>query len=314
MFIFRTIKEFLANKNNSWNIDDFQNPQWLLMYIFSRFETTRSLLILFYKSLYSNRSSVLQNTHLSNSLFENLDADKVVEDLRRDGFSPNISLPKYIVDSIYSFIGEIDYFPDHDGQRIEGSGEGVGLPGITYAKTYSRGRYPEDFLNCKEVKQIINDPKLLYIAIKYLGVQPLHIGSRLWWSFSDVPPYDLNRAGQNFHYDIDDYRSLRFFFYLTDVGVSNGPHAVIRGSHTNKSNSHRFALSRFFSDEELGSFYKKEDFITLCGKRGYGFAEEPSIFHKGVSPKNGDRLILLIQYAINDWGVQKGGGQLTNAS
>ena len=35
---------------------------------------------------------------------------------------------------------------------------------------------------------------------------------------------------------------------------------------------------------------------------GFWFAEEPSIYHKGAVPEAQNRLILLLRYAINDFG------------
>ena len=62
------------------------------------------------------------------------------------------------------------------------------------------------------------DPALRSIATAYLGQPALLIRTRLWWSFpaERVSDGDLHLAAQNhFHFDIDGWRTLKFFFYLT---------------------------------------------------------------------------------------------------
>lgn len=76
----------------------------------------------------------------------------------------------------------------------------------------------------------------------YLDAEPVFTGSRLWWNFAvnDEKKYDYNKTITFFHYDLDDYACLRFFFYLTDVDSNSGPHVCVRGSQLNKKFAHVF--------------------------------------------------------------------------
>jgi hypothetical protein len=235
------------------------------------------------------------------SLFPNIHVSKVTEHLRKDGFCPDIALSKQNVNSILDFIENIDCVAEHDDHKNPSADIRRSVDGHRNRKC-SRSRYHHSFQNCSTIQDIIQDPKLLKIATAYLKTTPIYMGARLWWSHRDAPPYDFKRAGQVFHYDIDDYRALRFFFYLTDVDESSGPHVVIRGSHRHKRIGDKIAKTRFRTDDDLINFYGSEAVIPLCGQAGFGFAEDPSIFHKGTIPVSRDRLILLIRYSINDFG------------
>jgi hypothetical protein len=64
----------------------------------------------------------------------------------------------------------------------------------------------------------------------------------------------------------------------------------------------RIATTRYRTDEDLINFYGLESISNLVGQAGFGFAEDPCVFHKGIPPKSQDRLMLLIRYSINDFG------------
>jgi hypothetical protein len=128
----------------------------------------------------------------------------------------------------------------------------------------------------------------------------------MWWSFAG--PTDGNRekaSGQGFHYDIDGYRALAFFFYLTDVGPSNGPHVYIRGSHAKKRLRHLVTMYKGRSDAEIESSYGLERQIVSCGAAGSGFAEDIFGFHKGLHPEIGDRLIVQVRFGLRDYGTSR---------
>jgi hypothetical protein len=116
------------------------------------------------------------------------------------------------------------------------------------------------------------------------------------------------KAAQVFHYDLDDYRFIKFFFYLTDVDLYSGPHVLIRGSHKNKKLSHQLLGVRCASkpDEDIVGCYGAENLVTICGPAGLGFAEDATCFHKGTLPTQKERLLLQIEFAINNYGDIRG--------
>jgi hypothetical protein len=73
-----------------------------------------------------------------------------------------------------------------------------------------------------------------------------------------------------FHRDVDDFSFVKFFFYLTNVGASDGPHVCVLGSH-------RRAPVLSWRDRLTLRRYTDED--TTC-------------VHKGTTPTGNPRLLL----------------------
>ncbi|MDY6900670.1 MAG: hypothetical protein SWZ49_21720, partial [Cyanobacteriota bacterium] len=248
-----------------WGNWVLKNPGWFLMYVLARSNTTRSIAI-FLQKLFRGQPQKLNYLSQENkaSLFPSLKVEQVVSSLKTNGFALGINLPQNTVQEILDFVSNIEYRPEHDAPLTDNSTQAEKQE-VESKKDYSRGRYPDDFLLCSAIQQLLNDPKILEIAARYLGSEPKHVGSRLWWSFAGSRPYDLRHAGQTFHYDIDDYCSLRLFFYLTDVDTNSSPHVIARGSHNKKKFSDRVALSRQRSDEHIIDYYGSENVVTIYG-------------------------------------------------
>lgn len=109
------------------------------------------------------------------------------------------------------------------------------------------------------------------------------MATELWWSFPIVAtPLKQLKAPQVFHYDMDDYRFIKFFFYLTDVDILNGSHICIRGSNINKKFYNQLLGVRCASkkDSETVNYYGSENIVTICDAASLSFAEDTYCFHK----------------------------------
>jgi hypothetical protein len=109
-----------------------------------------------------------------------------------------------------------------------------------------------------------------------------------------------------FHYDLDDFKFIKFFFYLTDVDAGSGPHVAVRTSHLRRRVARfgdRLKVRRYSDDEVIG-LYGRDQIVSITGPAGMGFAEDTICIHKGQTPVSRERLILQFQYALNDWGNQ----------
>jgi hypothetical protein len=158
--------------------------------------------------------------------------------------------------------------------------------------------------SCPAIQKISHDPVILEISRQYFDGPPVYQGHKLWWSFpTDLDLHTQFKYGQTFHYDIDDYTALKFFFYLTDVRGQTGPHMCVLGSHQKKP-----FLNKVFtgccSDDRIIKKYGKKCIKTIYGNSGSGFVEDVACFHKGLPPKCDDRLILVIEYTLKDYGMQ----------
>jgi hypothetical protein len=276
-----------------------RNPKWLLMRKIGRFKLARAIVYIL------NRKGKISNLALSesNSYFQNINVDEIVTKLKNDGLALNINLPQHLVKEIVEFAkstvcygnrkSELGFYL-HDKEQAE-----------LQAKTqFIVAHYFNTALLCPAIYQLQNDALLLAIAAKYLEREPVHQGSLLWWSFPGERTYQqLSSNGQLFHYDLDDYRFIKFFFYLTDVDTQNGPHICVRGSHKQKKLSH-LILRKRETDEDIIKYYGLESLVTICGQAGFGFVEDGFCFHKGVPPIHQNRLMLQIEFATTDFGMQ----------
>ena len=130
------------------------------------------------------------------------------------------------------------------------------------------------------------------------------MGNRLWWTFvADGTLLDRRRFGQMFHYDLDNYRFVKIFFYLTNVDSTSAPHVCIKGSHRKKRLSYKL-FRRGYYDKELADYYGSDKLLELYGEAGFGFAQDTSCFHKGTTSNSRERVFLFLQFAVNDSGVE----------
>ena len=270
------------------------NPAWLLMSVLGRFLIFRS----FAQSL---KKPHQQTYDLDSSVFEPVDTEVIYQKLIHDASWGGLKLPQSIVESILKFATGTECYGNSNpdlgfkiSQKDQAEQESQCV--FNFAQYFNVAKM------CPVIEKLATDPMLLKIAGKYLGREVICTGTRLWWIFPEAV-YDPMTIAGNFHYDMNDYHSLMFFFYLTDVDINGGPHIYVRGSHKNKNFTSLFSPFRCRSDKYVADYYGKENIVTICGESGYGFVEDTFCYHKATIPKEKNRLMLQIQYAINDYGI-----------
>ena len=291
----------LGNKFKSYLDKDYQcmsrDPQLYLMRKLARFEFIRQLSRYFP----SNIKSASQTTLDSPSLFEELDVKKVVTSLKTEGCFLGLKLPDDILQELLDFASHNYCYGNRNPARamfVDPSGQLNG----TFDRKITLGSYLDTHLECNAFQRIKNDPILLEIARQYFQKPAVYLTSELCWSFPNQSNYSqMIQDAQVFHYDIDDYQSLKFFFYLTDVETSSGAHVCILKSHNNKLLWHQIIGQHCASipDSELIEVYGAENVIQICGKKGFGFVEDTFCFHKGTMPTQRSRLLLQLEFTTN---------------
>lgn len=279
------------------------NPKLFLMRKLARLEVIRNWVSSLYKLLHPSYE-VNQTTP---SILHNINVDTIVSGIRTDSYAPGINLPQAVIQEILDYAQSAPCYADRNSAANFYYREKEQTE-ISLGRKIRLGSYFHA-QGCAAVRKLENDPTILAIAAKYLGAPPVHIASELWWSFPvEGTPMEQLKAAQVFHYDLDDYRFIKFFFYLTDVDLSNGPHVLIRGTHKNKKLSHQLLGVRCASkpDEDIVNCYGAENLVTVCGPAGLGFAEDATCFHKGTLPTQKERLLLQIEFAINNYGDIRG--------
>lgn len=273
-----------------------KNPQWLLMFTLGRFR------IIQLAAAYLSKRPEIANLESADSMFEDINVDEAVKFLKEDGCYSGFKLPENVLHEIIDFTQKNYCYGDAEPnmgflytqkQSIETKNE----------RQFVRGDYFNSSLNCIAIKNIAKEQKLLAIARSYFGAEPIVSGTRLWWLFVNKTEYDLNKGAYFFHYDLDDYKCLKVFFYLTDVTLSNGSHVFVRGSHRKKKLKHLLSVFKLRSDREIIENYGKESLVHISGEAGTGFVEDVNCFHKATPPQQSNRLMLQIQFTLNDYGT-----------
>lgn len=315
----------LYDSAHAWYRGLRYNPKWLLMRQFCRFTLIRGWvrqfrlkrgfharlrqLLLSGSSSGSVAVSLRDNPPGGSALGDSIvlaDApiDQIVRSIQQDSYFLGLQLSSTAVDAI------LDFAKQHPclGNRYPHKG-------FYYAeKQQAEAHYQTAFVlasyfntasSCTAIAQLGQDPVLRSIAAAYLGGEPVLISSRLWWSFPGAASlHDRRKAAQMFHYDQDDFGMLKFFFYLTDVDEESGPHVCMRGTHRRKHWRHEW-FGKQFSETAMIRAYGAANLITICGREGFGFAEDTFCFHRAVPPQQRDRLILQLEFALTDYGMEQ---------
>jgi hypothetical protein len=273
-------------------------PDHLLMYVLGRFNVVRSLVVWLY-GLRTTQAPTAEKPALT----QTVDIEEAACRVRQDGFYAGLTLRPEVVERLLAFSSMAICFGDSnldfpfryvDREMVERQ----------CGRQFKLGNYNYALQASPVLQALASDPQLLGIARSYLHTEPVLIGVRMWWSFAC--PADAKQqmeAGQGFHYDLDGYRAIAFFFYLTNVGPSNGAHIYVRGSHVKKLLRHKVSLYKGRDEAEINSAYRPEDQMMLCGPAGAGFAEDIFGFHKGLHPESGDRLIVQLRFGLRDYGT-----------
>ncbi len=226
------------------------------------------------------------------------------ERLRRDGYVVFPSaLPADVCDRLQAFAAHTPAtIRPMDGQSADMTRQALYEPSNPQAVRYDY--QPSGLLDQTDVQDLLADPSLLALMQEYLGCAPKADVLSMWWhtAFQDHPD---SKAAQYFHFDMDRFKWLKVFIYLTDVGPDNGPHAFVRGSHRTGAIPQHI-LDRGYvriTDDEVAANYLAEDIMTFTAPRGSIIVEDTRGLHKGVHVRDGARLILQLQFSNSLFGT-----------
>lgn len=228
------------------------------------------------------------------SIFDELDVDVATQSIKKQGYYLGLQLPQNIVQEILEFAYFADIYVDGN-PRLKFKYAEKEQAAQKYNLNILIGNYLDVTSQCAALEKLRSDSKLNVSAAKYLENQPVLVRSQLAWNFIGNKE-DYAQKGPIgsptilFHYDLDDYRALKFFFYLTDVDSLSGSHRCVAGSHNQRKLMSCFWRSQ--SDQEIANYYGSDNIIDICGPAGFGFAEGPFCFHRGSPPVTSPRLMI----------------------
>jgi len=190
-----------------------------------------------------------------------------------------------------------------DSQAVTDSAASVYRRGAPQAIRYEFK--PAELLENTDIQQLLADPSFISVAQDYLGSRPIIDVLSMWWltDYSDRPDA---RAAQYFHFDMDRPKWLKFFIYLTDVELTNGPHGFVRGSQRTGAIPYNILKKGYarLTDDEVKAAFGLDAIRTIVAPRGTIIVEDTRGLHKGNQVMAGDRLMLQIQYSNSLFGAR----------
>jgi hypothetical protein len=278
----------------SYLADAWESPRWLVMFALARFVPVRELL----RRLARPRAAAPDRP---SALFPGVPTDAAVAALDGDGLWCGLNLPPSVVGDIRAFANATPCYGNFDRKLTFLASEHAAAE-QRYGCGLIVGQYLDDVERCDAIRKLRADPTLWRIAAAYLRCDPIVITTRLWWSFPSAcgAPRDFHMAGQErFHFDLDDWRSVKFFFYLSDVDDDTGPHVMLRGSHRFHTLAHQLSPMVGKTEDEVVTAYGRDRLTTVRGPAGLGFAEDPFAFHMGRAPRRAPRLMAEVEFGVS---------------
>ncbi len=271
-----------------------ENPAWLPMFLFAR-------LMLMRNAHWAMTAKLAPPFSPQPTMFADVTCPAAVEALRRDGLFAGLHLPQTICAAIADFAARNTCFGNFDRTLEFLPGEHVAAEKL-FNRSILSGHYYDKVLKCDAALAVQQDPLLRDIAAHYLGAQAQVITTRIWWSFPtrDASEADKHLASQDkYHFDLDDWRMLKFFFYLTPVDEGAGPHVYVRGSHKRRALRHQFTFFVGHSADDVLKVYGADKSTILLGDAGFGLVEDPFGFHMGTVAARSPRLALEIGFGVS---------------
>jgi hypothetical protein len=207
---------------------------------------------------------------------------RALADLRREGIT---RLPPLLSDL------EIARFADYfAGKDVVGpDGRCVALDKLP-AETAAAGYSLETVLACPGLLSALNSPRVLRIASDYLGCKPTLSSIGVRWTF---PGQRQAARFQQYHRDVDDWRFLKLFIYLSTVD-EDAAHTFVRGSHAKA-----FGLTAApYTQEGLEARFGARKLTAISGPRGTTFMADTLGVHRAGRPREQGRLVLQAQYSL----------------
>ena len=269
------------------------NPQWLAMFILGRLLPVRQAL--------SRLSRRTVRPDGGASIFIGSDHGRILGELQAAGMFAGLRMPAPVSQEILRFAQATPCFANLN-RHLEFLPSEHADAAHRFGHPILTGHFFDRVEECPAVAAVRDDPLLHGLAAGYLGDKARVISTRLWWSFptAAASDADLSLASQEkLHFDLDDWRALKFFFYVTPVDQHAGPHVYVRGTHNRRILRHQLTLVVGHSNAEILEAYGSENQVTLLGDAGYGFVADPFGFHMGTLVRNSPRLMLEVGFGVS---------------
>jgi hypothetical protein len=239
----------------------------------------------------------------------------LLEELRRNGFAKlPMTLPPEAIAALRTYF---DANPVHRGPYVfsfDGRPKSMAAAGADFQMACYRF---DQVVRAPHLVDTFNAPRLIDLIEAYMGCVPTLYSLNGWWSFPANRP-ELTYS-QHFHRDVDDWRFVTLFLFLTHVNEMSGPHQIITGSHTREGMQKVVAKARAaghdVSNDDLEESFRfpdnfteefsgkcesvfKESIFDATGPAGTMWLVNTMALHRGLVPLTRGRLIVWARYGF----------------
>ena len=257
----------------------------------------------FVRNFFNTQKNSYKNINSSKYFEENIDSTKVIEDLKNFGYNNFLRLKKNylerlkneisLANSIISFKSKKNSekfnktlnFSDNLNDMFRKSKENE-ISHIALDIDLSKTNY---------IKEFATSEFLMNIAKNYIKSKKISISGQCYISHPvQISETEKKDNAQYFHYDNDFKKFFKVFIYLSNVSHNAGPHSFVAKTNTKKTFKH--IVAERIDDREVINFYDKENIKVFDGKEGNIIVEDTFGLHKGSSPINQSRVMLILIY------------------
>lgn len=224
-----------------------------------------------------------------------VDASRAVaQELAEEGLSflPSLHLSKDDLALVFQQLAGKPIIDQYDGKTAFLAEQAIPPP---FTKLSYETR---DVLACTPLLKLANDPLILNAVSLALGARPTIATFQAWWTLGEN-----NATGAHVHYDdvyhrdVDDWRFVKLFVYLTDTNIRSGAHNFVRKSHLSPQLTRRGAIT----DAAVAQAFPAGDVVTIEGDAGTVFLENTWGIHRPLLATEGRRLIFSVLYSLCPW-------------
>ena len=162
-------------------------------------------------------------------------------------------------------------------------------------------------LSNRILSHVANDIKLKAVIDSYLGGKSKLRSASLWITRPSKVNKASSEAAQMFHYDLDTFKWLKVFIYLTDVNEESCANCALPGTHIPGTKNPKLTAKLYnrISDEDLVLFQKEKPKIFI-GKAGSLIIGDTKAYHKGIPTKKGERILIQLFYSCTNFALSLG--------
>ncbi len=148
------------------------------------------------------------------------------------------------------------------------------------------------------IYKLVTHPEIVGAVARYLKCFPILTYISVWYS----PNMPGEKTGsQQYHLDHEDYRQIKAFMFIEDIGPENGPFTLLPASESEKAqNVLNYKMTpddKQVSDETMYRIANKTTSTRLTGPAGtLALADTSRCFHYGSREGKAPRVMLAFQY------------------